>query len=178
MSTATVERGDTQAYQTKLMNLLGDRDPIAVLTETPGIIKRIAAEHPAKLLQTRPFEGKWTPCEVMGHLCDSEWVYGYRTRLIYCENEPTILGMNQEDWVARQRYNERDPRELAEQFATMRGFNMHIWRNLTDADKPRGGLHNERGRETLGVMVRMEAGHDLSHIDQITRYIAAVKSMK
>jgi hypothetical protein len=59
----------------------------------------------------------------------------------------------------------------------MRSYNMHIWRNLTDADKARGGLHNERGRETLGVMVRMEAGHDLSHIDQITRYIAAVKAM-
>ena len=96
---------------------------------------------------------------------------------VFDRHRRIILGMDQEDWVSRQRYNERDPHELAEQFATMRGFNLHIWRNLTDADKQRGGLHNERGRETLGVMVRMEAGHDLSHIDQLTRYIAAVKAL-
>ncbi|MBI5866339.1 MAG: DinB family protein [Planctomycetes bacterium] len=177
MAGATVERGDSQKYQDKLLGLLGDRDPVAVLAETPNVVRRIAAEHPAELLRRRPYPGKWTPCEVIGHLCDSEWVYGYRIRLILCEKEPTILGMNQDDWVAGQRYNERDPRELAEQFAAMRRFNLHIWANLTAADRQRAGLHNERGRETLGMMVRMEAGHDLSHIDQITRYVEAARKM-
>ena len=37
------------------------------------------------------------------------------------------------------------------------------------------GLHAERGEEKLGFMLRMNAGHDLSHIDQIRRYIAALE---
>jgi len=32
-----------------------------------------------------------TPNEVIGHLTDSEWVYGYRLRLILCEDDPASL---------------------------------------------------------------------------------------
>jgi len=38
----------------------------------------------------------------------------------------------------------------------------------------RSGRHNERGLESLGVMLRMLAGHDLSHLHQIGQYIQAV----
>lgn len=176
-TTPTVERGDSAAYQAKLLGLLANRDPIEVMTQTPEIIRRMARENDARVLRKRPFAGKWTPTEIIGHLCDSEWVYGYRIRLILSEDRPKILGMDQELWVIAQKYNERDPKELAEQFAVMRGFNLHVWRNLSESDKARMGFHNERGGESLGLMLRMEAGHDLSHIDQLTRYIAAAKAM-
>lgn len=173
---AVVEAGDSPAYQNKLLGLLGDRDPLEVMNETPVFIRRIAAGHDAATLRTRPFSGKWTPLEIIGHLVDTEWVYGYRVRLILCEDRPTILGMNQDLWVARQRYNERDPRELAEQYALLREANLRVWRGMGPAELARVGRHNERGEESLGLMLKMEAGHDLSHIDQITRYIAAARS--
>ena len=43
------------------------------------------------------------------------------------------------------------------------------------ANLQRTGQHNERGPESLAVMLPMMAGHDLSHLDQITRYIRAVR---
>jgi hypothetical protein len=46
---------------------------------------------------------------------------------------------------------------------------------MSAADLQRTGQHNERGPESLGVMLRMVAGHDLSHRDQLTRYIQAVR---
>jgi hypothetical protein len=49
-----------------------------------------------------------------------------------------------------------------------------MWRRTSPADLERTGQHNERGPESLGVMLRLVAGHDLSHLDQITRYIQAV----
>lgn len=66
-------------------------------------------------------------------------MYGYRLRLILCEENPTILGMEQNLWVAGQR-------------------------------------HNERGAESLGLVLRMMAGHDLSHVEQCHRYIEAAES--
>lgn len=175
MSIAQPDISSTQAYQDKLMGLLGERDPIEVLAKTPSVFAAIVSGHTAKMLHTRPFPGKWTPCEIIGHLCDAEWVYGYRVRLILCENEPTILSMSQDHWVEGQRYNERDPRELVQQFANMREINLHLWRGMAPTDLTKCGVHNERGRESLGLMLKMNAGHDLSHIDQITRYIAALK---
>jgi DinB superfamily len=177
MTTAQAGLGgsDPQAYREKMFKLLGDRNPLEVLAQTASKLADIVRKHSATVLRTRPFEGKWTPNEVIGHLADSEWVYGYRLRLILCEDNPTILGMNQDLWVAGQRHNEREPSELVDMFRTMRQFNLALWKRMSPADLKRTGQHNERGPESLGVMLRMLAGHDLSHLDQITRYIQAVR---
>lgn len=164
-----------QAYREKIFNLLADRDPLEVLAQTASVLADIVDKHATTVLRTRPFEGKWTPNEVIGHLTDSEWVYGYRLRLILCEENPTILGINQDLWVAALRHNEREPSELVENFRTMRLFNLAVWKRTSPEDLERTGQHNERGPESLGVMLRLLAGHDLSHLDQIDRYIQAVQ---
>lgn len=56
----------------------------------------------------------------------------------------------------------------------MRLFNLAVWKRMLPADCERNGHHNERGPESLGVILRMMAGHDLSHLDQINRYIRGV----
>jgi hypothetical protein len=165
----------SQAYREKMFNLLANRDPLEVLTETASTLADTVGKHSATVLRTRPFEGKWTPNEVIGHLTDSEWVYGYRLRLILCEDDPAILGTQQDLWVAALRHNEREPSELVEIFRTMRLFNLAVWRRTSPEDLKRTGQHNERGPESLGVMLRLLAGHDLSHLDQINRYIQAVQ---
>src|SRR5712672_1747334 len=141
-----------QAYREKIFKMLGERDPLEVMAQTASQLGQIVREYSPSVLRSRPLEGKWTPNEVIGHLVDSEWVYGYRLRLILSEDNPTILGTNQDSWVARQRHNEREPAELE-----------------------RTGHHNERGPESLAVMLRLLAGHDLSHLDQIRRYIEAAR---
>jgi len=174
IQTAAVEKGNNSAYQQKLMRLLGDRDPISVMSGTADVLAKIVERHPAKVLRTRPFVGKWTPNEIIGHLSDSEWVYGFRIRLILCEESPTILGMDQDLWVAGQKHNDREPRDLVTMFRNLRAANLVLWKQMTPRDFVRTGMHNERGPESLGVMLRMNAGHDLSHIDQINRYVAAI----
>jgi hypothetical protein len=164
-----------QAYREKMFNRLGEQNPLEVLAQTASTLADIVGKHSATVLRTRPYEGKWTPNEVIGHLTDSEWVYGYRLRLILCEDNPTILGTNQDSWVATLRHNEREPSEFVEIFRTLRQFNLAVWRRTSPADLERTGQHNERGPESLGVMLRLLAGHDLSHLDQITRYIQAVR---
>ena len=148
---AGVSISDPQAYRGNLLKLLGDRNPLEVLAQTASTLADVVRKHSATVLHTRPFKGKWTPNEVIGHLADGEWVYGYRLRLILCEDTPTVVGTNQDLWVAGQRQNEREPSELVETFRTMRQF------------------------ESLELMLRMTAGHDLSHLNQITQYIQAAE---
>lgn len=163
-------------YRKKLEGLLGNRDPITVMSQTADVLAKIVQQHSAQTMRTRPFPGKWTPNEIIGHLTDSEWVYGFRVRLILCEDKPTILGMDQDLWVAGQRHNDREPKDLVDIFRAMRQYNLFDWRQMGSKELARVGQHNERGAESLGQMLRMEAGHDLSHIDQINRYLdAAIK---
>jgi hypothetical protein len=163
-----------QAYHEKMFRTLGDRDPLEVLGQTASTLAGIVRTHPAPMLRARPFEGKWTPNEIIGHLVDSEWVDGYRLRLVLGEDNPAILATCQDSWVANLRHNEDDPFEFVEIFRTLRQFNLALWRRTSPADLDRSSQHNERGPESLGVMLRLIAGHDLSHLDQITRYIQAV----
>ena len=66
-----------------------------------------------------------------------------------------ILGTNQDLWVAAQRHNECEPSELVEMFRTMRYFNLALSKAISPADLKRTGQHNERGPESLAVMLRM-----------------------
>jgi hypothetical protein len=163
-------------YREKLFNMLAGRDPIEVLVKTASTLADIVARHPAEVLRGRAMQGKWTPNEIIGHLTDCEWVYGYRLRSILCEDEPAILGFRQDAWVAFERHNEREPSELVEIFRTLRLLNLSVWRRMSSEDLQRSGQHNERGPESLAVMVRLLAGHDLSHLHQISLYLQALQS--
>jgi hypothetical protein len=162
-------------YRENLFALVGDRDPVDVLSQTPSTLNDIILTHSATVLRARPFEGKWTPNEIIGHLVDGEWVYGYRLRLVLCEDDAPILGTKQDAWVLRQHHIDREPSEHVEIFRTLRQFNVAVWRQLSPADLTRTGRHNERGAESLAVMLRMQAGHDLSHLNQIDRYVRAIR---
>ena len=162
-----------EGYREKVADLVDDRNPLEILAQTASALSDIVGRHSATLLCRRPFEGKWTPNEIIGHLTDSEWVYGYRLRLILSEHAPAILGTKQDQWVAALRHDEREPAELVEIFRTLRQFNLAVWRKTSPEDLQRTGRHNERGPESLGLMLRLLAGHDLSHLAQINRYLEA-----
>ena len=136
----------TQEYREKMFNLIGDRNPLEILAQTPSTLGDIVSTHSAALLRRRPFEGKWTPNEVIGHLTDSEWVDGYRLRLILGEDAPAILGTKQDLWVAALRHNEREPSELVEIFRTLRHFNLAVWRRTSPQDLQRIAQHMSAAR--------------------------------
>ena len=174
-----LELTDPQAYRAKTLARLHGRDPLDILSETPGALRAMIAGIPPATLRRRPFADRWTwtPLEVIGHLLDDEWTYGWRIRTVLCDDHPTIMGMDQERWVARQRHNEvADASELLDDFAALRAINLRLWRRVTPEEMKRSGDHAERGEESLQLMLHMHAGHDLGHIEQIRKYLEALKA--
>ena len=168
-----IEVTDPKAYQAKLKQQLAGRNPLDIIAQTPDALERLVRGHSAAAMRARPFAGKWTPNEVLGHLLDTEWTFGYRIRTILCDEEPVIVGMDQERWVSVQRHNEREPAELLAAFRFLRQQNVALWRRVSPEQMKRIGKHVERGPEPLELILQLEAGHDLSHIDQLERYLAA-----
>lgn len=177
MAENRIELIDPKAYIAGLNARVGNRDPFDVLAETPASLQALVNAHDAALFSRRPFEGKWTPAEVLGHLLDVEFVFGYRVRAIWCDDHPTIIGIDQDKWTARQQHNARQPGELLADFTAVRTINLRLYRSIPQGDYSRTGRHNERGEERLGDMLHYIAGHDLSHIEQISRYLAAARQM-
>jgi hypothetical protein len=172
-----IELSNPKAYISGLIARVGGRDPLDVMAETPRVLVELARSAPPDVLRKRPFEGKWSPVEVLGHLVDTEFVFGHRIRAIFADESPTIIGMDQENWVRAQRYSDRDAADVAADFAAIRAVNLKLYRAIPKTAYDRVGMHNERGEERLGDMIPYCAGHDLSHIDQFQRYAAAAKAL-
>ncbi len=163
-------------YLDKMHRLLGDRDPLEVLPATPGLLADIVRSHTVAQLKARPFEGKWTPNEILGHLVDIEWVFAFRLRRALCDLDPAIEGFDQARWVDRQAHNDTEPTDHLEAFTLLRPHNVALWRKVTPDDLKRTYQHQERGAESIETMRVLHAGHDLAHLDQITCYLDAVFS--
>lgn len=156
------------------IEVLGDREPMRVLAETPDELLRILSQHSEEDLRRRPAQGGWSAAEVIGHLLDTEWIFGFRLRTILCDAEPTFPGVDQDLWVARQRWNRRSVLDTVGRFGVLRAFTVDFYRELTQEDLDRRGLHTGADAElSLDLMERIQAGHDLVHLAQIERCLEA-----
>jgi hypothetical protein len=73
------------------------------------------------------------------------------------------------------RHREDEPEDLFALFAALRTANLRLWATRTEEERARVGIHRERGPESYELTVRLSAGHDLFHIEQAERTLAAVR---
>jgi hypothetical protein len=166
---ASQAKENAAAYVKLLMDLLGDRDPFAVQEEQLSVLEKEIAGLDDAVLRRPEKPGKWSILQVIQHLADSELVVRYRMRLVLAQPGAEILGYDQDLWASGLEYNEADPADTLELLRVLRKANLKMLRALNDEQMERYGLHNERGPESVRKMMRMIAGHDLLHRNQIKR---------
>jgi len=158
-----------QAYVAAVLDLLGDRDPMEVLRATPDALDRIVASTPADALRMPEMPGKWSMGQVLAHLADSDLVWGWRLRLIVAQDRPPLTGYDQDAWADRLGYADTDPAWSVARFRILREDNLRVITRCTPGDLQRVGVHVERGEESLEHHLRLYAGHDLLHLNQLDR---------
>jgi hypothetical protein len=162
---------DAGAYISAILDLLGDRDPVEVLRQTPGAVRTMLGKQSDEALRRPEAPGKWSAVEVVQHLADSDLVWAYRMRLVIAEDRPGLTGFDQDLWATRLRYRDVQLAAALEQFGTLRAINLRLIATLNASDLERVGVHTERGDERLDHMIRLYAGHDLAHLRQLTRIL-------
>ena len=172
-NTASRSVEEAAEYTRALLGLLGDRDPLQVLTTTPQEVRRLVEGVPEEQTARPEAEGKWSIRHVVQHLADSELVWGWRVRMIYAHERPAITGYDQDAWATRLQYATVPVRQSLQDFENVRGANLRLIARLPEADRARVGLHAERGEESIAHMMRMSAGHDTLHLRQIRRILAS-----
>jgi hypothetical protein len=155
-----------RAYQQQLLALLGQDDPAEVAQATAMAVQSLLKEAGSDLTR-RPALGEWSVLELVGHLVDAEIVMSGRYRWAISQDQPPLLGYDQDLWVARLRHNEAQPDELLALFSALRAANLRLWGRSTAEDRERVAMHSERGPESYGLMFRMLAGHDRFHLKQM-----------
>jgi DinB superfamily len=171
---ATGAAGHAAAYVNAILDLLGNRDPMSVLRETPSALPRATDGLTPQQLRQREAPGKWSIAHILQHLADSDVVWAWRMRLILAQDRPTITGYDQDLWADRLHYDEVNPSDALATFTTLRRANLWLLERTTPADLKRVGVHAERGEESLEHLRKLYAGHDLLHLRQIERVRATV----
>jgi hypothetical protein len=160
---------DAKAYTSAVLDLLGARNAIDVLQDTPAALGRAIGGLSADQLATPETTGKWSMRHVVQHLADSELVWGYRLRLVLAQERPPLTGYDQDLWAERLHYDEADVSAALEQFTVLRRANLKLLARATPDELKRIGVHAERGEESVEHMIRLYAGHDLLHLRQLDR---------
>jgi hypothetical protein len=165
-----------RAYVSAILELLGDQDPLTVLRATPVALDRVVTTTSRDVLGRPEAPGKWAMRDVLAHLADSDLVWGWRLRLVLAQDRPPLTGYDQDRWASRLGYEHSDPHESVTLFSVLRKSNLRLLDRSSPEDLQRVGVHVERGEESLAHHLRLYAGHDILHLNQMDRIRRAVES--
>jgi len=165
---------DPSGYQRHLLSLLGDDDPAEVQSGTAGSFRALL-EIAGSDAAANPEPAEWSVVQCVAHLTDAEIVVSGRYRLILAHDEPPLLGYDQDLWVDRLHRPAEPSESLLAVFEPLRAANIALWNRTPRDDRGRVGMHTERGPESFELTFRLAAGHDLFHLAQAERALAAVR---
>jgi len=161
-----------QQYTQRILGYVEGKDPLAVQAATAATLARLLEGVPTATLRRRPAPEKWSVSEIVAHLADAEIVGAFRIRFILGAPGAPVVAYDQGRWAVTGHYDTRDPRQSLEQFRALREGNLALLQSLDPGQWAHYGVHSERGQESIDRMVRMYAGHDLNHLQQIETILA------
>lgn len=115
-------------------------------------------------LTARPGPGAWSIHELVIHVVDADLVGADRMKRVIAEENPPLIGFDENLWIARHAPHEQSVEDAVEIFEANRRQMTRILRTLEPEAFERTGLHSERGPLTLLQLVTGFAQHLEHHL--------------
>lgn len=118
-----------------------------------------------------PAPGKWSVKQVLGHVCDTERIMGYRALRFARADKTEIEGFEQDDYVAAANSNARSATELLAELKSVRGATLSLLESLTTAESERSGMANGKSI-SVRALAYVIAGHAQHHLELLRKQLA------
>jgi hypothetical protein len=147
---------------------------ISLLTRTPAVLDALLPDLPEVLTHRNEGEQTWTAFDVVAHLIHAErtdWIPRAKTIMQFGDTQAFAPF----DRLGHQRESQgKSLGQLLNEFACVRAESLAELRklNLQPKDLDRPGRHPALGAVTLSELLATWAGHDLTHLHQISRILA------
>ncbi len=161
----------TQTYIARMFSLVGDDDPMMILTDTPLRLSDLVTTAGKEVRARRPEPARWSINEIVAHMADTELVMGFRLRMILASDGTPIQPFDQDVWASAFHYDACDAAESAHLMAAYRFGTLRVLGLVDQALYDHHGIHAERGRESVRHVLKFLAGHDRNHLAQIERIV-------
>jgi hypothetical protein len=160
-----------QDYTQRLLSYGEGKEPLRLQQAAPKKLALLLKGKTGRQLMRRPAPDKWSVAEIVAHLADAELAISWRIRQVLSNNAVPIQAYDQDVWAKTFDYAHRDPRQSLANFRTLREANVALLKSVPRKLWDNYGIHEERGNESVSHVVRMVAGHDLNHLQQIQRIL-------
>ena len=167
-----------QEYTQRLLSYADGKDPLRLQQAAPGKLAALLKGKTGKQLTHRPAPDKWSVAEILAHLTDAELAISWRLRQVLANNAIPIQAYDQDLWARTFNYARRDPRQSLANFRSLREANIALLKSVPRKLWENYGVHAERGNESVNHVVKMVAGHDLNHLQQVQKILQGSNSGK
>jgi hypothetical protein len=128
---------------------------------------------PKEALRFKPSETAWSIHEIVCHCADAEMIAASRIRFVVAEDNPLIVGYNQEQWARALDYD-RHPLDIALAVVeAVRANTAALLRRLPDDAWRKTARHTESGAYSAEGWLDIYVAHLKKHTQQIQRNVAA-----
>ncbi len=150
------------AYAIVYVNLVGDGPILDILAHLQNTTHTFFATMDPAKADYAYAEGKWTIKQVLGHMIDTERVFGYRA-LVFSRHPVELPGFDQDIYVENADLSGRTLEDLADEFKTVRESNLYLLKSITEKQSTQKGVANNNPASVRGLAYLM-AGHEMHHL--------------
>jgi uncharacterized damage-inducible protein DinB len=159
-----------QRYQ-NYVSLVKGNDVIKELKNQVMNIQAVISEIPEEKEGYAYAEDKWTIKQVLGHIIDTERIFGYRAMRFARKDKTPLPGFNENDFVANANFNDRTLYELGHEFAIVREANIAMFKTFGEEELSQIGTASGVEVSVRAIMYLI-AGHATHHVNVLkTKYL-------
>ncbi len=149
----------------------GEKELVEELQENYERSMEFFSEIPVSKFEFAYSEGKWTIKEIVQHIIDSERIFNYRALRFARQDNIELPGFDENEYVLTSNANERDFKDLTNEFAALRQSTLCLFKSFNEAMLLSSGIANGNNMSVraLGFII---VGHTAHHCRIISeRYL-------
>ena len=141
-----------------------DRSSVERYVKGAGALTPAIAGLGKSELTAHPVPGTWSIQQIVFHVMESDLIATDRMKRIAAMDNPLLIGFDETAFGERLFHEQLDVRLACELFEKNRLLTGEMLRRLPEEAFARTGVHNERGKITLGELVISTADHSEHHL--------------
>jgi uncharacterized damage-inducible protein DinB len=150
-------------YFSRYLDRVADGDILGTLAgqlaDTLATLRRVSDEDSLR----RYAPGKWSVREVLGHVMDTDRIFGYRALRIARGDKTPLPGFEQDDYIPAAQFDRRPWADLLAEFEAVRRSNLLMLSGFDEEAWLRRGTVDGNTVSTRALAYLM-AGHELHHM--------------
>ncbi len=153
-------------YYSRYIALVPDGDLLAELSRAGAATAAMFRAIPPEKAHFRYAPGKWSVQEVLGHIIDTERVFGYRAMCFSRGDTTPLPSFDENAYTPESGADQRTLDSLVAEFAAVRAATVALFGGMTDAQLARRGTASGNPMSARAAAYVI-AGHERHHTGQL-----------